>query len=82
MEEFKYTVTDKPWDISWHYSYTDEFGPMGVVGEAVQYAPERIPELVGAFRKAWDDLPGVLERQGLSQEEAAWFLTKIGQRKQ
>lgn len=82
MEEFKYTVTDKPWDISWHYSYTDEFGPMGVLGEAVQYAPERIPELVGAFRKAWDDLPGVLERQGLSQEEAAWFLTKIGQRKQ
>ena len=80
MEEFKYTVTDKPWDISWHYSYTDEFGPMGVLGEAVQYAPERIPELVGAFRKAWDDLPAVLERQGLSQEEAEWFLTKIGRR--
>lgn len=53
MEEFKYTVTDKPWDISWHYSYTDEFGSMGVLGEAVQYAPERIPALVGAFRKAW-----------------------------
>ena len=80
MEEFKYTVTDKPWDISWHYSYTDEFGSMGVLGEAVQYAPERIPALVGAFRKAWDDLPAVLERQQLSKEEAEWFLARIGRR--
>ena len=43
---------------------------MGVLGEAVQYAPERIPALVGAFRKAWDDLPAVLERQQISKEEA------------
>lgn len=78
MEEFKYHAARKPWEQSWRYTYTDEFGPMGSIAEAVEYAPERIPQLVGEFRKAYDDLPGVLRRQGLSQEESEWFFTKIG----
>ena len=78
MEEFKYHAARKPWEQSWRYTYTDEFGPMGSIAEAVEYAPERIPQLIGEFRKAYDDLPGVLRRQGLSQEESEWFFTKIG----
>lgn len=78
MEEFKYHAARKPWEQSWRYTYTDEFGPMGSIAEAVEYAPERIPQLVGEFRKAYDDLPEVLRRQGLSQEESEWFFTKIG----
>ena len=77
MEEFKYHAARKPWEQSWRYTYTDEFGPMGSIAEAVEYAPERIPQLVGEFRKAYDDLPGVLRRQGLSQEESEWFLNQI-----
>lgn len=77
MEEFKYHAARKPWEQSWRYTYTDEFGPMGSIAEAVEYAPERIPQLIGEFRKAYDDLPGVLRRQGLSQEEIEWFLNQI-----
>lgn len=77
MEEFKYHTARKPWEQSWRYTYTDEFGPMGSIAEAVEYAPERIPQLIGEFRKAYDDLPGVLRRQGLSQEEIEWFLNRI-----
>lgn len=77
LEEFKYHAARKPWEQSWRYTYTDEFGPMGSIAEAVEYAPERIPQLIGEFRKAYDDLPGVLRRQGLSQEESEWFLNQI-----
>ena len=77
MEEFKYHAARKPWEQSWRYTYTDEFGPMGSIAEAVEYAPERIPQLIGEFRKAYDDLPGGLRRQGLSQEESEWFLNQI-----
>ena len=77
MEEFKYHAARKPWEQTWRYTYTDEFGPMGSIAEAVEYAPERIPQLIGEFRKAYDDLPGVLRRQGLSQEESEWFLNQI-----
>ena len=77
MEEFKYHAARKPWEQSWRYTYTDEFGHMGSIAEAVEYAPERIPQLIGEFRKAYDDLPGVLRRQGLSQEESEWFLNQI-----
>lgn len=77
MEEFKYHAARKPWEQSWRYTYTDEFGPMGSIAEAMEYAPERIPQLIGEFRKAYDDLPGVLRRQGLSQEESEWFLNQI-----
>ena len=77
MEEFKCHAARKPWEQSWRYTYTDEFGPMGSIAEAVEYAPERIPQLIGEFRKAYDDLPGVLRRQGLSQEESEWFLNQI-----
>jgi len=77
MEEFKYHVARKPWEESWHYTYTDEFGPMGTLAEAVEYTPGRIPQLVGDFRKTYDDLPAVLARQGLSAEETERFLHKI-----
>ncbi|MCM1151002.1 MAG: glycoside hydrolase family 31 protein [Alistipes sp.] len=78
MEEFKYRVAQKPWEQSWRYTYTDEFGPMGSLSEAVEYAPERIAQSVGDFRKAYADLPAVLKRQGLDEEEIAWFLARTG----
>ena len=31
MEEFKYHAARKPWEQSWRYTYTDEFGPMGSI---------------------------------------------------
>ena len=80
MEELKYRVAKKPWEQAWRFTFTDEFGPMGSLSESVEYDPERIPELVGSFRKAYADLPAVLGRQGLTEEEIAWFLAGIGLR--
>lgn len=77
MEEFKYRVAQKPWEQAWCYTYTEEFGSLGSLSEAVEYAPERIAQLVGDFRKAYGDLPAVLKRQGLDEEESAWFLAQI-----
>ena len=39
MEEFKYHAARKPWEQSWRYTYTDEFGPMGSIAEAVSTHP-------------------------------------------
>ena len=77
MEEFKYHAARKPWEQSWRYTDSDDFGPLRSIADAGEYAPEPIPQVSGEFRKAYDDLPGVLRRQGLSQEESEWFLNQI-----
>lgn len=77
MEAFKYIAAGKPWDIAWYHGYGEEVGPMGVLSEAVEYAPERVAELVGAFRKAYDNLPELLRRQDFSEEECETFLKLI-----
>ncbi|MDE5636952.1 MAG: glycoside hydrolase family 31 protein [Alistipes sp.] len=80
MEKLKYLASLKGWG-SWHYSFTDEFGPLGVMAEAAEYAPERLPETVAVFRRTYDDMPAVLERQGLQGEHAEWFLKEIDWKK-
>ncbi|MDE6623075.1 MAG: glycoside hydrolase family 31 protein [Alistipes sp.] len=77
MEEFKYRAATKPWAVAWHFTYTDELGPMGSLAEAAEYAPERLAQLIADFNAAYDNLPAVLERQGLTQEEIDWFLARI-----
>ena len=54
-----------------------ELGPMGVLSEAVSYHPETLPTLVKAFQTSYSDLPAVLRREGLKQEDADWFLKAI-----
>ncbi len=55
----------------------EELGPMGVLGEAVTYHPESLAQLVRAFQTSYRDLPAVLRREGLKEEDAQWFLQAI-----
>lgn len=57
--------------------FKEEFGKMGSLSEAVIYAPEKMAALVGEFWKSYNDLPGVLKRQGLSEDNAKWFLQAV-----
>ena len=57
--------------------FKEEFGKMGSLSEAVIYAPEKISSLVSDFWKSYTDLPEVLKRQGLNDENKAWFLQSI-----
>ena len=56
----------------------EEFGKMGSLSEAVIYTPGRMPELVGEFWKSYRDLRGVLQRQGLNEDNTEWFLKSVG----
>lgn len=69
MEELKYRDAG--------ICFKEEFGKMGSLGEAVLYAPERLPELVPVFWKSYLDLPGVLKRQGLNEDNTRWFLNAV-----
>ena len=62
---------------TWLSAAKEEFGKMGSLSEAVIYAPEKISSLVSDFWKSYTDLPEVLKRQGLNDENKAWFLQSI-----
>lgn len=55
----------------------DELGSMSSIYESVSYKPESTNALLESFWKKYDELPAVLERQGLSVEHRTWFLEKI-----
>lgn len=55
----------------------EEFGKMGSLSEAITYAPAEMPALVSEFWKSYNDLPEVLKRQGLNENNAAWYLKSI-----
>lgn len=56
----------------------DELGNMGSLSEAVMYQPEELHRLTEEFWKSFNDLNGVLERQGLNEDNKNWFLKNIG----
>jgi len=50
---------------------------MGSLSEAVLIAPDKISSLVSDFWKSYNDFPEVLKRQGLNDDNKAWFLQSI-----
>ena len=50
---------------------------MGSLSEAVTYAPEKISSLVSEFWKSYGELSEVLKRQGLNDDNRAWFLQSV-----
>ena len=46
---------------------------MGSLSEAVTYAPSEMPALIADFWKSYNELPAVLERQGMKSDLATWF---------
>ena len=69
MEQLKYRDS--------YICFKEEFGKMGSLSEAVTYAPDKISSLVSDFWKSYNDFPEVLKRQGLSDDNKAWFLQSI-----
>ena len=69
MELLKYTHS--------YICLKEEFGKMGSLSEAVTYAPAEIAPLVSHFWESYNQLPEVLKRQGLNQEQIEWFLKSV-----
>ena len=57
--------------------FKEEFGKMGSLSEAVTYAPSEMPALIADFWKSYNELPAVLERQGMKSDLATWFLQSV-----
>jgi len=70
MEQLKYRNS--------YIVFKEELGKMGSLSEAVAYTPAEMPALIANFWESYNDLPSVLKRQGLKNEQAEWFLQSIG----
>lgn len=57
--------------------FKEELGKMGSLSEAVAYDPAHLVPMVTEFWKTYKDFPEVLNRQGMSEENKAWFLQSI-----
>lgn len=57
---------------------TEDFGPMSIIYEALQYAPERNRELVDRFRTNFSDLNRIVKEQPMSDSAREWFLKGVG----
>ena len=69
MEQLKYRDS--------YICFKEEFGKMGSLRESVTYAPGKIFSLVSEFWKSYGELPEVLQRQGLNDDNKTWFLQSI-----
>ncbi len=59
----------------------EEFGPMSVIYEAIEYAPERNRELIDSFRAKFNDIEEVVKRQPMSDKARDKFLRDAGKGK-
>lgn len=69
MEQLKYRNS--------YIVFKEEFGKMGSLSEAVTYAPSEMSALIADFWKSYNELPAVLERQGMKSDLATWFLQSV-----
>lgn len=69
MEQLKYRDA--------YITLKEELGKMGSLNQAIIYAPAEMPALVSEFWKSYNDLPEVLKRQELNEDNAKWFLQSI-----
>ena len=69
MEQLKYRNS--------YIVFKEEFGKMGSLSEAVTYAPSEMSALIADFWKSYNELPAVLERQGMKSDLVTWFLQSV-----
>ena len=51
---------------------------MGTINEAVLYDFSNAPAYVEAFMNNWQNLPAILAKQGLKEDDIQWFLQNCG----
>ncbi len=57
---------------------TEDFGPMSVIYEALDYSPEKNAELLDRFRANFNRLPEIIKAQPLNDKTRVWFLKGVG----
>ena len=57
---------------------TEDFGPMSIIYEAIEYAPEKTTELVNRFRTNFADLERIAKEQPMSDSARDWFMKGVG----
>lgn len=58
-------------------NYIEGLGEMGSLAEAIGYFPEQFAERVASFLQSYDNLPEMLDRQGLKSADKEWFLHNV-----
>ncbi len=58
-------------------THGDELASLGTICQAATYHPESLTAIIHKFNNLYNDLPGVLQRQGMSDEVARRFLRKV-----
>ncbi|MBD5183114.1 MAG: DUF5110 domain-containing protein [Bacteroidales bacterium] len=57
---------------------TEDFGPMSIIYEAIEYAPDQTTELLNRFRTNFADLERIATEQPMSDSARQWFLKGVG----
>lgn len=63
-----------------HYArleVTEDFGPMSIIYEAIDYAPEKTRELLSQFKSNFARLPQIVKEQLMSDSARAWFMRAL-----
>lgn len=56
----------------------NDLGNMGSINAAVEYYPEKASTLINRFMENYRNLPEVLKKQGISDDNQKWFLQFVG----
>ncbi len=57
--------------------YIEELGTMESTGRAINYYPAQFKQYIEAFRNNYAQLPELLKKQRMSEEDIRWFLQSI-----
>lgn len=57
---------------------TEEFGPLSVIYEALEYQPQNERQLISAFKERYSRLPEIVKNQPMPEETRRWFLSRLG----
>jgi len=59
-------------------THADELAALGTVAEAAEACPEQLDEITAAFNASYNNLPAVLERQGMNPDTRTLFMRRAG----
>ena len=61
--------------------YIDGLGEMGSIGQALIYYPSEFNTRIQYFKDCYKDLPALLDKQKLKEEDKTWFLKSVNYKK-
>jgi len=61
--------------------YIDGLGEMGSLGQALIYYPAEFNQRIQYFKDCYKNLPALLDKQKLKEEDKTWFLKSVNHKK-